>query len=1646
MFRVGRIPVFPLALSAVLLILQAGEQFGRVAAQPPAAAPENLAVPVDMSADSVLTSTWIVPEGHVTDRRLLVRLTRLQEALRDTPVEELNFTELLEPLHKEILAAEHDAFVTTAPENAFAGPRPLRSLKAVVEDAIAELPLPGGEAWERLAGARAAAELQDATRRGNWSKVMQIASQDVHTSAGYEASDRLANLYLDRGQPVLALRQLQRLLNSPSARRDREPFLSLRTAAAWTSLSEPAQARLALADLTRWMEQNPAAMRNSDTAVVPLIAETSDWIRQNAQRPKSESVPSGSANWKPFIWNGFLPVSTAHVFSPSAAVSWTSSTSGFRIKPTDRDRNRFRVSLLNDLPEIPGIGTRPNAEANDEAVERSAFSEEEPYPQTEAESAALVELGLEHLEVSDRKSDQITLPACDPVLARGQIIFRTLNRIRAVDAETGALRWESFLSDPAFAEQFDLANAPQSVNVPKDNNDLDNPLNKRQAAVVRSRTRIDRTFGTLTTNGKLVYSIEDTGITSKAITYSQPGARRAAPSPWNRLCAYDTDGGLLQWEIGGPEGDQELPVSGLFFLGVPTVHEDSLYVLGDEAGWVQLLCLDPATGLVKWQQPVGAAVAGANTSGLRRIAGLSPTVADGLILCPLGSGLIVAFDADARRLAWASQYRSLVLPRQFHPMRGRGTSFADVRLVDPPERWRFSTTIAAVGRIITTPIDSQQLHCLDAVTGRTLWQLPRGRNLFIGAVLSDRVILIADSSIKAVRLDDGSELWKTLLNRRVPTGRPVRTGNLLHLPVRKRSDSTTGAAAEKADSNTSGEQSTDGRLVTIDLLTGRLLAESPTPDGQPLGNLMAYHGRLLSQRFDSVVALESLPSVEARLAESLKADEQRAKSFEERARIRLHQGQLDDGYRDLRLAVRAGAGDSALELLVEQALEQLRTGTRLDDETEQTLAAANLTAEQRNSLDRARTVLLLHEKDYVGAFKLILDTPVTSRDTGKPFNVYEDTLTISSQEWVAAQLESIYSQADEARQTIDAKSASNPLSEGVVELEALINDLRQEAVRGKDPGKLRDWLTLFHWHHSAHHTASALIGLLRQDVDNSTDNWLEIESLITGLMEGNDESRAGFYQMLLIDLQIVSHQYTAAAASLQNLGIRYRTLDEDDRKALEQFLKERLSTPEVSAIIDRATWPKTSPKVTTADQPVDGERRHLVDVGGERSPAIQGWVFEMTMNGLTAHDTLGRPVWTLDEDDLESAPLLTTSRHMSSRIYSSAHLLAICTGTEFSVFDIRDSTSGSSKPRRLWGHSFINTEISGFLQMRRVSSLGSTVLMAGDKPIGSIDFLNSHSVVCRQGSTLQVLDARDGQLIWSRNRIHHDTLIFGGENLLQVVSPRDSHCQVFDLRTGRLIREHFEIPLQGLQTSLGADLIVRERLGVTHRVSRFDAVSGKPVWEFTCPSTAILRVTTDGLLVEMHQTGRILFRDIFTGAVTFDQKVDAEGRLGGFSVHETARTYVLLTTTPLTDFKTERRPLALQGTRQDLIHGHGYGIDRRTGQLLWSRQLGAQFIAEHQPPGLPVAVLASQTRSRQSNPMNRSSYFTRHYPIEVLDTRTGETIYSSNGTQDVMNYRSTGDADKRTVSVTFGDTAVTLSYRAASKGPSSSKGSSQPKD
>src|SRR5262249_18130788 len=136
-----------------------------------------------------------------------------------------------------------------------------------------------------------------------------------------------------------------------------------------------------------------------------------------------------------------------------------------------------------------------------------------------------------------------------------------------------------------------------------------------------------------------------------------------------------------------------------------------------------------------------------------------------------------AFDPFARTLAWVYFYPSK------GPVPGQEANY---NLAAFNAAWHESAPAVADGKVVITPADSDQVHCVSLRDGRPLWRAGRDSSGCLAGVFRERVLLVGAAGARALSLNDGSAVWANPAG--VPSGQGAASGNVYYLPLRTSQD------------------------------------------------------------------------------------------------------------------------------------------------------------------------------------------------------------------------------------------------------------------------------------------------------------------------------------------------------------------------------------------------------------------------------------------------------------------------------------------------------------------------------------------------------------------------------------------------------------------------------------------------------------------------------------------------------------------------------------------------------------------------------------------------------------------------------------------------------------------------------------------
>ena len=465
-------------------------------------------------------------------------------------------------------------------------------------------------------------------------------------------------------------------------------------------------------------------------------------------------------------------------------------------------------------------------------------------------------------------AERFVMPAGVPVAIDGLILVRTPLGILAVDFVTGKRVWLRPLDEQG----------PGPLRAEPEGGGDDEP-----GGDATEFTFDDLTSAGLTAAGGLVFAVESPpptlGERNQLGDFNAAGRPRRmgdAGRRGNRLRAFAIAArGAARWQLPAADSDA-------WYLGPPLVVGHELYVLVEEKGEVRLDVLSADRGTLVWSQPLAELDEDeqitSQRSRPRRLAGLSPALADGVLVCPLGTGTVVAVDLATRRLLWAHRYA-----RGDRPDADRAGG------ADTPHSSRRSAAagdslpVLAAGRVFLAAHDATGLICLDLRQGRPAWEAAVPGVVQVAGVVDDRVIVIGQRGVEARGVADGGLLWQVSYAEAGgrPSGRGIVTPDRLLLPL----DSP--------------------EVVEIELRTGAITGRCPARGGLVPGNLVAYRGEVISRGSDSLDVFHQAAALDTRIRTAEAQDPESPWVWQWRGHQALEAGRVADGLALLGKAARA---------------------------------------------------------------------------------------------------------------------------------------------------------------------------------------------------------------------------------------------------------------------------------------------------------------------------------------------------------------------------------------------------------------------------------------------------------------------------------------------------------------------------------------------------------------------------------------------------------------------------------------------------------------------------------------------------------------------------------------------------------------------
>lgn len=1172
---------------------------------------------------------------------------------------------------------------------------------------------------------------------------------------------------------------------------------------------------------------------------------------------------------------------------------------------------------------------------------------------TYTDSTVLTAISESGAAYQDQNS--VLMPASAPLAVGNIVLMRTLDQLLAVNFETGKRMWPVPSSSPIEARVAAATGAARAQD-PTAANSLE------------QRVWMDMTFGTMSCDGEQVYLIE--GIGRQQMVIHRTGRRQYVPSQrmGNRLSAHElATEGKTRWTLGGPADEDDVQEAGTFFLGPPLPLAGRLYVLAETRGVIRLLAIDPRKdpfrkeSLVEWSQPL-AGIEGEPLEGIgtRRFLGLSPSYADGVLVCPTGAGVVVAVDLANRSLLWGRAHGGGSSNLSQQRMMMRAGIFQEAQL--GTDGWNDASVVVAQGHVLLAQPESDRLFCLRLADGEKLWEVERGDGVYVAGVEQGVVLVVAKSGVAGYRLADGQPAWPRLdhPSGALPSGRGFFSSGRYYLPL------------------------TSAEVAMLDVPSGQLVQRIRSRHGVVPGNLIPHGDAILSQGPDQLYCFDQAEAVERLVAANLEKNPDDPSALQRSGELQLDQGNLVTAVDQLRRALEKQSDPHTRELLAEALTEWLRTDYAAHRDAVSELESLLDRPAQWYGYLRVRSDGLRQLGDNRGAFESLLKIGELKLDG--PTQRLPHEAKVRPDRWLRARLQQTWSAASsEERGAMDELVAS-----------------RLESAQAAGAEGLRTFLKSFDAHPLAEQARERLLGQLGE-----RDGSLEMEILLRRMMDDNNPARAATATLRLAEFYERHARPHLVAWCYELLGSRFAELVVRDGKTGKQLAEVRAKEPWASQ--DRGEsrlWPRGVVELDRKPAQGHNMRTMIFDTSATEDPATRRVGLELNNQAMVLlRDALGRQQW-----QLPLAPLLQNNAFaFQNQGFNKAQLrgsLALVSlGHTVAAIDMTQPGGANAAERAiLWkvdlsGQPETNRQFFGWHHRQDKLPWGETRAMITDhtgRMLGDMGPLSGHYVALQRRRNLVAYEPLTGETLWEYKSLEPNCQLFGDEELVVAVpreGNRDGEAVLVSAIDGTEVARRTVPGARERMATLGRTIIAWSMQGGKVIVRRIDPLDEKELWRHTFDAGA------RGAVLERELCAVVQIDGKFSCFSLDDGKVEIEAQLGKDAYADEIR---LVGSADTLTLITSRQPQAGDGhfqpvphsyTRSAPVNGRVFGFDRTTRAKVWDRKIERQGIMLDQSPGVPVLVFGAVEYTNNKGQQQTVSR------LLCLDKRTGRVLHQEETSQ-----------------------------------------------
>lgn len=1184
---------------------------------------------------------------------------------------------------------------------------------------------------------------------------------------------------------------------------------------------------------------------------------------------------------------------------------------------------------------------------------------------------------LRHWETKQNRENLSTAVANTPIAIENLIIYRDFEGIRAVNLKSGTTSW-IFKSDGSLNSLIDRvenqtpSHSTYSQNLPLDKFYYYSSL-----------------YGSLSSNGQHVFAIDylpnltpqiqpqlNLGIRRRISHFplvSQRGNRLLALPVKPKLVRSIDDESIKKPSASSKESAlQTKPtwsIDGYYFLGAPLPVGNHIYAVAEHNSQISILCINPRNGSIYWKQGIAYVNQPIHSDRNRAHKQCPLASSQGIIVCPTQIDTLVAIDATNGDLLWnyyygeGDHYRRISQKRYYAPVSFGHQGLTSVPVIDKH-------------RVFYLPSGSPFIHCMELKSGVPLWnEVPREDGEFIAAVVDQTVLVVGSDYCRGRHIEDGRELWH--LHVGPVTGKgvlsrnnyllPIKSGSLLsiHIPSGKESGFTLSNTTQISDilNHEFKQKLQRGSDYAFQLSSKDKQArnKNSTQRNWYPGNIIAHQGHIISL---GLWQIDSFSQAEAMLAnlpqdQELSLNSTKAQNNQLlKAELELALGNLKNAQQKLEAIISVHSASPVKErsesLLRELLYAELNKSNQNEFELLTKIEDLATTPIERGRFLSRKSKYLLRQQDYQGLLKIAEE--FKKIDVDQPLAMAGD----------GNHLVTVKSLISGLMEKVTTKAAPNAREE----VDSLISNDQEIALKDGSIITLQSFLDTYGSWPQAVEVRSALAEKLIHQGENQRAEFLLLEN-----RSNPDPKIAATATRQLLELWQLASLPHEAAALLKELNEKFAHISLDSGITGTQYVNRFNRTSRVWTIFQAMQPFKHSVTHVSIQQSHVGSPPPAIKTIYKKyerkflpPPEISQLLLKAgsTLNVINKH--AGQNIGKVKISDRISYPY-------HSRNTFVGHFIPLGSSRKIQGVSLLHLQDEISSP--LWTAEF--DDLNGSQSVFYVGPSGPRVC------------------IFQWDNRLFGLNPATGKVLWERKNIptksgylsDSSKGLIGDQKAVVAFSINRTNYDVYSSTTGELIRKG-ELDLNSRSRHAFGRMLFYQTTSTTEkRVRLWDPLTDRLLLDEPVLNSGFSTQVSANELAILLPPNRLRVLNVKTGNVIVestipDNLLENLNKFVGFSDKDRYYFNFSYTTprrrSPHRDFYVSDSFLNVVHVDNDLI-----SIDKKSGKMLWSRNLPKRSWIDTSQYQLPFLIFMSKIRTESKS----TSY---SFLFEIMDAKTGNTI------------------------------------------------------